>query len=93
MSVNESGVRVAHWGPAATLNQLAGGIAGIAGGGVLGMALESNVPAAITGFCGVLYGVTLVVKAWIERDGRHKNERISQLERELARQRHGEGKI
>jgi predicted lipid-binding transport protein (Tim44 family) len=93
MSIGESGVHNAHWGPAATLNQLAGGFAGIAGGGMLGMALESNVPAAITGFCGVLYGVTLIVKEWIKRDGKHKNERISQLERELARTKHGEGKI
>ena len=92
MSLSESGID-ANWGPAVNLNQLVGGVATIAGGGVLAVATASNWPVLIGGFCSVLYGVTLIVKAWIERDGRHKDDRIRQLEAELARRKYGEAKI
>jgi hypothetical protein len=84
MSVSESGIgHHDHWGLAVNLKQLAGGLSTIAGGGVLAVATSALWPAVVSGACGVIYAGIMLVKSLVDRDGRHKDERIKDLERRL----------
>lgn len=84
MSVSESGIgHHDHWGLAVNLKQLVGGLSTIAGGGVLAVATSALWPAVVSGACGVIYAGIMLVKSLVDRDGRHKDERIKDLERRL----------